>query len=45
MQKEETNKEIENPSWVKKILELNKKKEKSEKISQSEPNERTTTRY
>ena len=45
MQKEETKKGVENPPWVKKILELNKKKEKSKEISQSKPNERTTTGY
>jgi len=46
MQKEKRGKEIENPEWVKKILELNKKKEKSPKrTSQSKPNERGTSGY
>lgn len=45
MAQEKREKEIENPEWVKKILELNKKKEKSKKTSLSKPNERGTIRY
>ena len=46
MEKGERNQELENPAWVKKILSLIKKKEKSQRrTSQSQANERGRIGY
>ena len=45
MVQEKRGKEIENPEWVKKILELNKKREKPPKRTPQLQDERGTTGY